>query len=95
MVDVMLGARVAVECSFRVAGVLADPTVITCIVKAPSGDVSTYVYPAPELSRDAVGVYRAEFSTTQTGAYWVRFEGTGDVEAVQETPVQVLQSNVI
>lgn len=91
----MLGSRASVEANFRVAGSLVDPTVVQVTTRAPSGDVATYLYPQAELVRDATGVFRCEFTVSQPGDWWVRFEGSGVVEAVWETVIHVLPSNVI
>lgn len=95
MAEIYVGARASVECNFRVAGVLADPLAVSAIVRSPSGNVTTYSFPA-DLSKDATGVYRCEFTVTEAGSWGVRFEGSGGpVEAVGEELVSVLSSNVI
>lgn len=93
--EMLIGSRASVECDFRVAGALADPDVVTAITRAPSGDSASYTYPQAELVRDAKGVYRCEFTVDQPGDWWIRFSGSGGVEAVRETCVHVTPSNVL
>jgi hypothetical protein len=88
------GSMLSVACDFRLAGVLTDPAAVTCTVRAPSGAVTTYSYPAT-LFRDAVGVYRTEFVADEPGTWWTRYEGSGVVEAVNESAVSVRPSAVI
>lgn len=96
MADKMLiGSRASVECDFRVAGGLTDPDVVVATTRAPSGDAASYTYPQAELVRDAPGVYRCEFTLDQAGDWWVRFTGSGGVEAVNETCIHVEPSNVL
>lgn len=92
--EVVVGARVAVECNFRLAGVLTDPQAVVCIVRSPSANTTSYSYPV-DMSRDAAGVYRCEFVADEAGPWWARFEGSGIVEAVNETSVTVRPSSVI
>jgi hypothetical protein len=92
--DPIVGSRLSSECNFRIAGVLTDPAAVICTVKSPAGNVTTYTYPAA-IFRDTAGVYRAEFVADEAGTWWVRFEGSGVVEAVNETAVSVRASSVI
>lgn len=91
---IIVGARVSVEADFRLAGVLTDPIAVTAIVRSPGGDASDYTFPTT-ITRDAAGVYRVEFTADEAGPWAVRFEGSGLVEAVNETLVSVQPSSVI
>ena len=94
--EFVIGSRVAIECDFRVGGVLSDPDVVVCRVLSPNAVLSTFTYPdSPELTKDAVGVYRCEFIVGVVGPWGVRFEGRGTVEAVAESMISALPSRVI
>lgn len=87
------GQRVIVECTFRLAGVPTDPTVVQCTVKRPdNGSQSTLNYPAPNLTRRELGVYEASILADVGGMWWFRFEGVGVVDAVSEIAQHVEQS---
>lgn len=93
-VEPIVGARVAAEANFRLAGVLTDPVAVSAVVRSPAGDVETYGYPTT-ITRDTEGVYRVEFTASMPGPWAVRFEGSGVLEAVNETTIQVRPSAVL
>jgi len=94
--EFVVGSRVAVECDFRLGGVLADPNVVLCRVLSPNAVLTTYTFPdSLEMAKDAPGVYRCEFTAGVVGPWGVRFEGSGVVEAVAESAINVLPSRVL
>lgn len=93
-IEPITGSRVAVEANFRLAGVATDPVAVTAVVRSPGGDTESFGYPTT-ITRDVTGVYRLEFTATQPGPWAVRFEGSGVLEAVNETTIQVRPSAVL
>lgn len=80
-----LGQKVRCKVSFKVNGTLTDPTTVTAKIKAPSGNVSTYVYGTDaELVRESTGVYHVDVVTDEKRQWYFRFEGTGTCTAVEE-----------
>ncbi len=53
-------------------GTAADPDTVTCKVLDPSGNQST-----PSVSTSGTGVYYADVTIDEAGAWVYRFEGTG------------------
>ena len=94
--EFVIGKRIATEGNFRVGGNLRDPVTVRVYVRPPGGPTVTYEYGpgAPDLVREAEGVYRFEFELDEVGTWAIRWEGTGDVEAVDEELVTVLASAV-
>jgi hypothetical protein len=93
--EAIVGTRIASECSFRLAGVLVDPTTVVCRLRSPNRVLTTITYPAPDLVREDEGLYRCEFTAAVSGPWAVRWEGSGGVEAVGEQTVMVYPSSVI
>lgn len=80
-----LGQKVRMVGTFKVNGVLTDPTTVTCKVMDPSKNVSTYVYGTNnELVKDSTGVYHVDVVTDEKKQWSFRFEGTGACVAVDE-----------
>lgn len=80
------GQKVRVTCLFKVAGVLTDPTTVTCKVMDPSRNVTTYVYGTDAaLVKDSIGTYHVDIVTDETKEWNFRFEGTGTCVAVEES----------
>ena len=92
------GSVLAPQGGFRDAsGNLADPTTVTLKYRAgPTGTVTTVVYPAAPIVKDAVGLYHADLDTTGTTTatgkpviwsyYW---DGTGAVQAPAQAQFEV------
>lgn len=91
--EAVVGSRIAAEVSFRVGGVLTDPTVVVAKALSPNGVLTSVTYPDTSLVQEAPGVYRFEFQANVAGLWPVRFEGSGAVEAVGEQVVIVQPSN--
>lgn len=72
----------------------ADPTSVTLYVKTPDGSVTTYTYP-DDVSKDSVGNYHYDFSTSQIGKHYYRYKGTGAVEFAGEVEFRVEKSQVV
>jgi len=80
-----LGQKVRCSVDFTVDDVLTDPTTVTCKVKDPSANISTYVYGTDEeLVKDAVGQYHLDVVSDAQREWVFRFEGTGTCTAVEE-----------
>lgn len=74
-----------VTVTFSVNNTPTDPTTITARVKEPGLPQVSYVYGTDaEVVRSGTGVYYFEIPLTAYGAWSVRFEGTGNVEAAAE-----------
>ena len=81
-----MGQKVRCTVNFKVNNVLTDPTVVTCKVKDPSGNVVPYVYGTDaELVKDSTGIYHVDVVTDEKKQWNVRFEGTGTCTAVEES----------
>ena len=93
--EYVIGARVAIEADIRVAAAYTDPTTVRFKVRTPAGVVTTYEYPtATQIVKEAVGMYRLEFTVTAAGTWWVRLEVLGVAEGAQEIPLIVTASMV-
>lgn len=95
MADLVQGQAIVVDVEYRVEGVLRDPTNVSCLVRSPNGTVTTYVYPSTEVRRLDVGQYEVAVVTNAPGTWAFRAVGSGVVDAVQETSVNVRASSVI
>jgi hypothetical protein len=82
------GQVVRVTGTFRTAaGVLTNPTTVTCRALSPEGTETAYVYGTDsELTRSSTGVYSLLLQLNDPGEWWFRYEGTGAVAAVAESP---------
>lgn len=69
----------------------ADPTTVEAHIVEPGGAVTVRTYAAAEVERLGVGVYRVTFTPTTPGAWAVRWEGHGAVEAASDTRFVVLE----
>ena len=93
--EYVIGSRITTEVDFRVGGSAQDPVTVRCLVKAPGSEAFTVEYPADDMDRLDVGVYRYEFSLGVVGPWAVRWEGSGDVEGVVEDTFQCTPSSVL
>lgn len=89
------GQRVAIECEFRVGGILIDPLVVQCTIRPPGGGQTTLNYPNDALIRTGAGLYEADVTLDAGGTWWFRFSGHGNVDAVSETYVNVAPTNMV
>lgn len=68
------------------AGVLADPTSLTVVVRKPDNTSVTFTYPADaEVVRTAQGLFRFDFTTALAGRHYVRWTSVepGDAQELQ------------
>ncbi len=79
-----LGQRVRLSVTFRVDGVLTDPTTVTLKVMDPEGNIDTYVYGVSTVQKESLGVYYADIIPDEEGEWNYRYEGTGTCTAVEE-----------
>lgn len=84
------GQKVRCSVAFTVDGVATDPTTVTCKVKDPSWNVTTYVYGTDvALVKDSTGNYHVDVTTDENKQWYFRFEGTGTCVAVEESSFRV------
>lgn len=71
-------------------GVLFDPATITVTTKSPSGVVTSYTTPTPEIASEEVGIWDFTFpaALTERGKWVVTFDGGGAVRSVWFTIVR-------
>lgn len=93
--DWIVGQKAVVEMEFRLKGVLTDPQIVQCTVRAPDGTMSTANYPSDDIVRRGVGQYDVAVTLDQAGAWSIRPDGSGTVDAVTETTVIVQPSRVL
>lgn len=79
------GDKVHLTAKFTVGGVLTDPTAVICEVKDPSGNVDSYSLAGGTLTRSSLGLYYKDISIDESGDWFYRWEGTGAMEAAEET----------
>ena len=86
-----IGTQVRDDASFRdPAGVLADPTLVVCTVRKPSGALVT-----PVVSVDGVGLRHVLIDTDEVGVWWVRWVASGVLVAIIEEDFTVTVSPVL
>ena len=88
----VIGARPVIEATFRDEdNVLADPTGITVVTRAPDGTKTTYATPSGTIAQESTGVWRFTFPAplTEVGKWYVGVTGTGSVEGSSETSFQL------
>lgn len=70
-----------------------DPSALRIKVKAPSGTVTTYSWPgAPEITRQAEGVFFADVVLASAGVYAFRFETDAPSMGAAERTLTVRKS---
>lgn len=71
-------------------GVPFDPATITVTTKSPSGTVTSYTTPVPEITNESVGIWDFTFPDplTERGKWVVTFDGGGAVRSVWFTIVK-------
>lgn len=85
-----IGDRVVLTCTFKVDGVLTDPTTVDAYIKTPAGVVSALV-----VTNDSTGVYSAPYDPTVAGTYKARFEGDSPAKAAHEIFFSVRTQEVV
>lgn len=73
---------------------VADPTDVSCVVKAPSGTETTSEYNPGDIVRDSTGIYHLDVTASASGTWVYRFTGTGAVAQVDEGEFYVLVSDL-
>lgn len=70
---------------FDLSGAFADPTTVKVVTRNPSGTETAYTYGvASEVAKTSTGIYTftfPQFTATQAGAWYIRWNGTGTVTA--------------
>jgi hypothetical protein len=89
-----IGDQVRITTTFtNLAGAVADPTVITCVVKSPLGTSTTYTYGTDaELTRTSTGIYNLDLSIVDAGTYKYKFAGIGALVTADQGRVEVRRS---
>src|SRR5262245_57694681 len=79
-----VGDFIRATCRFRDGDhELADPSTISIQLRAPSGTVTTLSYDGVNaLTRESLGIYHYDFTTTESGRCRLKWIGEGDVTAV-------------
>ena len=83
----ILGTKATVTCSFKVAGVLTNPSSVQVRVLNPDGIETT---PTPGLI--STGIWGVDVVLDVEGEWQVRFQGTGAVQVAAETTLVVRQT---
>lgn len=87
------GSSIILTGTFKnVAGVLTNPTAVTCKVRTPTKTLDT-----PTTTSSATGIWTASYSLLDAnhGTYYYRFEGTGAVQAAAEASFKIAESDVL
>lgn len=88
-----VGDTARLSAKFQVGGADADPTVVTCTIKVPTGVSTTYTYGADaELAKDSVGDYHVDWPCAVSGLHWYEFRGTNAVASAGEGKFFVRES---
>lgn len=88
--QLVVTTTVRVTGTFRdLAGALADPTAAVLTVKAPSGDLIT-----PAVTRASLGIYYADVTLDQPGAWAYEWQGTGALVAAGDGTIYARASAV-
>jgi hypothetical protein len=70
-----VGTRITTSVVFTgTDGVVADPGVVTCKVRDPSGNVDTYV--GAPIVNDGVGLYHLDITIDEAGVWTVEWIGS-------------------
>lgn len=84
MATYQIGDKPKVQATFTLDDVNTDPDAVTVTVIAPDGTRSN-----PTPTNSATGIYSVLISLAAAGFYHVRFKGSGTVDAVGDTSIQV------
>lgn len=86
-----LNQTVRLWATFKVSGVLTDPTQVTLFVENPSRVESIYYYTSGTIQRLSTGTYYYDLSLNDNGMWYYKFDGDG-VDAVEERSILVRRS---
>ena len=91
-----IGDTAKMTCLFTVAGVLTDPTAVTCTVRFPTNVRTTYTYLTDaNLTKVATGSFRCDIDLSQVGSYVYRWVGTGAAKGAEEGTFSVRDTAVL
>lgn len=85
--EYVLGQVVRMTLEASVAGVLTNPTGLTCKVRKPDASIVTLT-----PTNDGVGDFHADFTTAQVGPHYYRFEGGGAAAGAGEDAFRVISA---
>lgn len=73
-----LGTTVALKATLSTAGALVDGSSVVCMIKDPTGAITT-----PSVFHDGTGTYRVLVVGTIAGQWWFRLTAGSPVAAVE------------
>jgi hypothetical protein len=79
-----IGDSIRLTGTFRVSGVLTDPTTVTLTVTDPSSNVSTYTYALAQVTNSSTGIYYYDLTVDEAGLWKTKWTGTGTCISVEE-----------
>ncbi len=89
-VPVDVGDVARLDADFFVDGELTDPTNVSCRVKAPSGALTTFVYPN-NIEKRSDGSYRVLVPCTEVGRWQYQWISTGEAAGAETGSFRVEQ----
>lgn len=90
------GEPIKLSVTFKVDGVLTDPTTVTLKIKYPSG-TEEYTYADGDITKDATGTYSKTITAPGVDAKataWYRFVGTGTAAGRKQAYFTIVPSEV-
>jgi hypothetical protein len=88
-VEVRISARLT-----TIAGQLVDPTTLTLTIKNPAGASVTYTYGVgPEIKREGLGKFYADYGALTPGIYKYKWSSTGAILATASGQFDVVKSS--
>ena len=79
-----VGQGVRLNAGFTVTGSYADPDIVTCSVKTPSGDVSVFNFTSGTVSQEDTGKFFKDIFVNEPGQWWYEWFGTGTALGADE-----------
>lgn len=77
-----VGDKITIAVDFRDnASALTDPTTVTIIIERPDG---TQTIAATAAAHSSTGHYSFDYAITAEGLFFIRWEGTGTLQAAVE-----------
>lgn len=90
------GDTVRTTATFKVGGVLTDPSTLVLKYKTPAGVITTKTFGTDaEVVKDSVGVYHFDLTLSAQGDWWYRWQSTGTAAGVKERRVYVRPSEFV
>jgi hypothetical protein len=87
-----VGDVVRATASFKVGGVLTDPSTITFKYKNPTGTIATKLYSLGEVTKDSTGIFHYDLPVDAAGTWYYRWSSTGTAAGAAEVQMQVRES---